>query len=92
VIAFFEKTWFLWWTLAITFILRWFHLFSSDTEEAIDRPASGKKEAAAIASGQLPSESANRYLFETESRTGKHGADCSMAIAVTPFDQLRRFL
>jgi hypothetical protein len=34
VIVFIQKTWFLWWFLATVVILRWFHLFSSHSDDA----------------------------------------------------------
>ena len=55
VIPFFEKTWFLWWIFAIFVILRWFHLFSSQTPEGevlairVERSTCGPSEQ--IASG-----------------------------------------
>jgi hypothetical protein len=36
VIPFIEKTWFLWWVLANLLVLRWFHLFSSASQESLD--------------------------------------------------------
>jgi hypothetical protein len=33
VIAFFEKTWLLWWIVAILIILRWFHLLRSSADD-----------------------------------------------------------
>ena len=45
-IAFLQKTWFLWWILATQLILRWFHLFSSrtDDEAAFEAADSAKEE------------------------------------------------
>jgi hypothetical protein len=41
-IPFIERTWFLWWLVAVMVILRWFHLFSTRTdEEAFEVRASG---------------------------------------------------
>ena len=37
-IPFIEKTWFLWWIIAVVVIVRWFQLFSADTE--VEMPAS----------------------------------------------------
>jgi len=46
VIPFIQKTWFLWWILATLFILRWFHLFSSDPDEgSLEVPESGEGKA-----------------------------------------------
>jgi hypothetical protein len=58
VIPFIEKTWFLWWIFAALVILRWFHLFSLDSEETFDASASDGEQAAAIAPVQLHSGSA----------------------------------
>jgi hypothetical protein len=50
VIVFLQKTWFLWWILATLVILRWFHLFSSrtDDEGAFEAAESREEQAAAI--------------------------------------------
>ena len=53
-ILFIEKTWFLWWAVAILFILRWLHLFSFQSDEANDLPTSDQTKSAVITSGQLP--------------------------------------
>jgi hypothetical protein len=55
-IPFIEKIWFLWWMVAIVFILRWFCLFSSKADEDRDATASAEEKAAA---GQFPSGSAS---------------------------------
>jgi hypothetical protein len=55
VIPFIEKTWFLWWIFAALVILRWFYLFSLDSEETFDPSASDEEQAAAIAPLQLHS-------------------------------------
>lgn len=60
VIPFIEKTWFMWWILATLAILRWFHLFSSRTDDsAIEVPASSEARGC-IASDQIPSGTASR--------------------------------
>jgi hypothetical protein len=63
VISFIEKTWFVWWILAILFILRWFNVFLSDADEEIAfeavEPAKGKS---AGASKQIPSGTAGSLL------------------------------
>ena len=41
-IPFIEKTWFLWWFIAVVVIVRWFQLFSSNTEVGL--PASPPSE------------------------------------------------
>ena len=44
VIAFMEKTWFLWWMFAIVVIVRWFHALPLDTpSEAPDEPRSTRE-------------------------------------------------
>jgi hypothetical protein len=50
VIVFIQKTWFVWWFLATLVILRWFHLFSSlsDNEEPFEAADSREEKAAAI--------------------------------------------
>jgi hypothetical protein len=58
VIPFLEKTWFLWWILATLAILRWFHVFSSRTDDsAIEVPAS--EEQGSTASDRIPSGTAS---------------------------------
>ncbi len=59
-ISFIEQTWYLWWIGAIVILLRWFHLFVSDREEAAD-----DEEAAAIASVQFRLRGATQ-VFERE--------------------------
>ena len=54
-IAFMEKTWFLWWILATLVILRWFHLLSSGTDSEGAFEASGSaKENGSTDSKQIP--------------------------------------
>jgi hypothetical protein len=60
VIAFIERTWFLWWMVAVIVILRSSHLFSSNSEIALDGLASGQEEDPAHASDRLTSGSPNR--------------------------------
>jgi hypothetical protein len=55
VIPFVAKTWFLWWIFAALVILRWFHLFSLDSEDTLHASASDKEQAAASASTPLRS-------------------------------------
>jgi hypothetical protein len=45
VISLIQKTWFLWWTLATLVVLRWFHLFSSGTDDEGDFEADHSDEA-----------------------------------------------
>lgn len=52
-IPFIEKTWFLWWTLAVVVILRWFHLMSTcDKASDLDR-LSSEEEVAYVRSWRL---------------------------------------
>ena len=61
-IAFIEKTWFFWWIVAVLVILRWFHIFSSRTDErAYEASDSGSRNSSA-GSGQIPSGTAS-HLF-----------------------------
>jgi hypothetical protein len=54
-IAFFEKTWYLWWLLANVVIVRWFHGLSSEvTWETSDPPERSSHEH------PLPSQLASR--------------------------------
>ena len=62
-IPFLEKTWFLWWMVAILLILRWFHLFASGTEQTHDAPCASE-EHTAIASDQFPRASATLLLIQ----------------------------
>jgi hypothetical protein len=62
VIAFMEKTWFLWWMFAIVVIVRWFHALPPDTQpEALDAPLSAH-EPCGLDSGEFASRS-TRSLF-----------------------------
>jgi hypothetical protein len=46
VIPFIEKTWFLWWMLAVVVILRWFYVLSAPAKvNAIDTLASEEERA-----------------------------------------------
>jgi hypothetical protein len=55
-IAFLEKTWVLWWILAVVFIVRWFHVVSADRESyALDSPNHEQGESHMI-SGPLGSQ------------------------------------
>lgn len=49
-IPFIEKTWFLWWVVAVSIILRWFHLLSTTAENAPEAFASEEEQAKAMAS------------------------------------------
>ncbi len=59
VIPFIEKTWFLWWILATLVILRWFHLFSSHTDDSAVRSTRVERQAC-TASDEIPSGTASR--------------------------------
>jgi hypothetical protein len=62
VIPFIQKIWFLWWIVAPLFILRWFHLFSSRTDERDLEAADSAKEEASTASKQIPSGAPSRLF------------------------------
>jgi hypothetical protein len=62
VIPFIERTWFLWWILAILVILRWFHLFSSGTEDSAIEVCLPKEGQAGTAPEQTPSATARRLF------------------------------
>ena len=55
VISFIEKTWYMWWMLAVLVILRWFQLFSSEAggDHVVSSP--NDEQVAAAASLPLPS-------------------------------------
>jgi hypothetical protein len=53
-ILFFQKTWFLWWILATFVILRWFHLFSSGSNERALEAADFAEGEASTTSKQIP--------------------------------------
>jgi hypothetical protein len=53
VILFIEKTWFLWWMLAIFVAVRWFHLLSSSRTEGLDARALEEEERAYIVSWRI---------------------------------------
>jgi hypothetical protein len=66
VIFFIEKTWFLWWMLAIVLALRWFHLSVSAKLEGPDAAASEEREQEAyIVSWQILRKTQVISLFET---------------------------
>ncbi len=62
VIPFIERTWFLWWILAILVILRWFHLFSSGPEDSAIQVSLPKEGPAGTAPNQIPSGTASRLF------------------------------
>jgi len=64
VIAFLQKSWFLWWILATLVILRWFHLFSSRTNdnEGAFEAADSVQEKASGGSKQIPSGAASSLI------------------------------
>jgi hypothetical protein len=60
-LVFIERTWLVWWMLAVLFILRWFRVFSADSgAESLNPPVSGQTvsgqvhEEDRIVSGQIP--------------------------------------
>jgi hypothetical protein len=62
VIPFFQKSWFLWWILATLIVLRWFHLFSSRTDQRALEPADSAKEEASAGAKPVPSGTASRLF------------------------------
>jgi hypothetical protein len=60
---FLQKTWLLWWILAAAFILRWFHLFSSHTQERALEAADSAEEKACTASKQIPLGTTSRLFI-----------------------------
>jgi hypothetical protein len=68
VILFIEKTWFLWWMLAIILALRWFHLSTRTKMEGPDALACEEKEEEAyILSWRILHKTQVISLFETKS-------------------------
>jgi len=63
VILFLERTWFLWWIVAIILILRWFHLFSCNAGATRDTPAANQGHNA-LASDLFPSGSVTFLLIQ----------------------------
>jgi hypothetical protein len=54
-ISFLAKTWFVWWMLAVVFILRWFHVLSAHPEsDVLDSPGDDQGKPNFI-SGQIVS-------------------------------------
>jgi hypothetical protein len=53
VIPFIEKTWFVWWTVAVVVILRWVHVMSSGEEASDLDPLVSEEELAYIRSWQI---------------------------------------
>jgi hypothetical protein len=62
-ILFLQKTWLLWWILAILVMLRWFHLFSSRMHEKILEANESAKEEASTTSKQIPSGTASSSIY-----------------------------
>lgn len=66
-ILFIEKTWFLWWMVAIIVVLRWFHLSAGAKMEGTDAAASEEKEEEAyIRSWRILHKTQVISLFETK--------------------------
>jgi hypothetical protein len=61
-IAFIERTWFFWWMVAVLVILRWFHLFSSETDERVLDASDSGTRGSSVGSSQIPSGTAS-HLF-----------------------------
>ncbi len=51
--AFFAKTWFLWWMLAVVIVMRWFHVAGVDVIEEQFLPTGESDEGNALGSGNL---------------------------------------
>ena len=65
-IFFIEKTWFLWWMLAVVLTLRWFHLSTRAKLEGPDALANEEKEQEAyILSWRILRKTQVISLFET---------------------------
>jgi hypothetical protein len=61
-IAFIERTWFFWWIVAVLVILRWFHIFSSQTDERAHEASDSGTRESSTDSNQIPSGTAS-HLF-----------------------------
>ena len=61
-ILFLQKTWLLWWTLAIFVILRWFHLFSSNAGDRALHSPNAADGATSANSKQVPSGTVTRQF------------------------------
>jgi hypothetical protein len=62
VIAFMEKTWFLWWMFTIVVIVRWFHALPLDTQsETPDEPRS-TRERGGLDGGEFTSHNASSLV------------------------------
>lgn len=67
-ILFIEKTWFLWWMLAIVVGLRWFHLVSTSVKlEGLEAQAVEEEEEAYVDTWQILHKAQVISLFNTES-------------------------
>jgi len=53
VIPFIERTWFLWWVVALIVILRWFYLFSSRADDRAIEIYRATEEQARTTSDQI---------------------------------------
>jgi hypothetical protein len=67
VILFIEKTWFLWWMLAIVVALRWFHLVSSNVKLQGLEALPLEEEEAYVDTWQVLRKGQVISLFNTES-------------------------
>lgn len=66
-ILFIEKTWFLWWMLAIIIVLRWFHVVSANPKvEGLDALAPEEEEEAYIVSWRILRKTQVISLFQNE--------------------------
>jgi hypothetical protein len=68
VILFIEKTWFLWWMLAIFIVVRWFHMLSAGARmEGFQAVALEEEEEAYIVSWRILHKAQAISLSETRS-------------------------
>ncbi|MGA7218194.1 MAG: hypothetical protein WBX38_07770 [Candidatus Sulfotelmatobacter sp.] len=65
-LVFIEKTWFLWWMLAMVAGIRWFHLISVNSKvEGFEAPAPEEEEQAYIVSWRILRNAQPVSLVET---------------------------
>ena len=51
--AFFAKTWFLWWMVAVVIVMRWFHVAGVNELEEQTWPAWANDEGSVLSSGRV---------------------------------------
>jgi hypothetical protein len=59
VIAFMEKTWFLWWVFAIVVIVRWFHALPLDTQSEAPYEPRSTRDRDGLDAGEFSSHNAS---------------------------------